>query len=119
MMASMSVPCISPSLSTWVYRNSAQYGSSARTASTAVIGSTVFQPWMATCPPRLSTAAMTRSAPIAVGERPGEREIDRAVAKERRAGDDRVRAGGEHLARALDAANAAADPAGQPAADAA
>ena len=35
------------------------------TASTAVIGRIVFQPWMATCPPRLSTAPMTRSGPTA------------------------------------------------------
>ncbi len=59
-IASMSVPCISPSRSTWVYRNSLQYGSRVRTASTAVIGSEVFHPWITTGPALLSTAPMMR-----------------------------------------------------------
>ena len=69
---------------------------------------------MATRPPRLSTAAMTRSAPR-LGQRAREVEVDGAVAKQRRADDHRVRAGGEHRLRALDAADPAADAAGQPA----
>src|SRR5215471_8342310 len=62
-IASRFVPPMSPSASTCVYRNSLQYGSSARTASGALIGSGVFQPWMTTCPPLLSTAPITLSTP--------------------------------------------------------
>ena len=64
-MASMSVPSISPSLSTCVYRNSPHQGSSARTASTAVTGVASRQPLTTTRPPLLSTAAMIRSEPTA------------------------------------------------------
>ena len=52
-----------------------------------------------------------------VGECAREGDVDRAVAEERGAGDDGVRSGREHVLRALDAANTAADAAGQPPAD--
>src|SRR5262245_232878 len=64
-MAAMLVPPMRPSVSTCVYRNSSQYGSSAATASAAVTGNVVFQPLITTWPPRLSTAAITRSRPTA------------------------------------------------------
>ena len=72
---------------------------------------------MATRPPRLSTAAMTRSGPIASGESAGEVEVHGAVAKQRRADDHGVGAVPEHCLRALDAPDAAADPTGKPGAD--
>src|SRR4051812_29757002 len=60
-IASRSSPCISPSTSTLVNRNSPKYCSSSRTASTGVIGSCVRHPSIATRPPRASTAAIRLS----------------------------------------------------------
>ena len=68
---------------------------------------------MTTWPPRLSTAAITRSAPTRVGQRFREGEIGLSVLEERRPGDDLLRAGGEHVRGALDGADAAADAAGE------
>jgi hypothetical protein len=56
-------------------------------------------------------------APDGFGERAREDDVDRAVAEQRRAGDHRVRTQRQHRLRALDPTNAAADAAGQPAAD--
>ena len=65
----------------------------------------------------LAAAAVDRGddavAADGVGQRLREREIGRAVLEQRRAGDDLLRAGGEHVARALDGADAAADAARQ------
>ena len=72
---------------------------------------------MTTWPPRLSTAAMTRSRPTASASVLRELEVGLAVLEERRAGDDLLRAGGEHLLRALDGADAAADAARERAGD--
>ena len=77
MMASSRCPASAPRCRRACRGTRAQNGSSARTASTAVIGSAVFQPWITTRPPRLSTAAITRSAPTASAS-------DRANATSRR-----------------------------------
>ena len=76
------------------------YGSSAFTASTAVIGSAVFDPWMTTWPPLLSTAAITCSGPTASAS-VFAKATHAAVAEECRAGDQRrVRQHRARLARA-------------------
>ncbi len=62
-IASRSIPCMSPSTSTLVKRNSPTNGSSDRMASTGVIVSRVLQPSITTCPPRASTAAISFAAP--------------------------------------------------------
>ena len=64
----------------------------ARRLRPAASGSGVRQPWMTTWPPRLSTAAMTRSAPIASGQRCRERRGPDGPSREERRADDDVRA---------------------------
>ena len=86
-------------------------------ASTGVMASFVRQPSITTCPSRASTAAISRSGPRRVVSACRELEVRLSAAKERRADDDLQRAAVEQRGRAVDGANAAADAAGQPAAD--
>ena len=76
---------------------------------------------MQTRPARESTAAITRCMPIGAGQRAGEVVIDHlrelavgGAAEQARSGDHRLRARGDQFLRAPHAADAAADPAGQP-----
>jgi hypothetical protein len=62
---------------------------------------------MTTWPPRLSTAAITRSDPMAFAR------ADRAGAKERRADDHRVRSNGKNVLCAFDRSDAPANAAGK------
>ena len=74
----MSVPCMQPLAVHVRVEELAAVRLERRTASPAVSGSWVRQPWITTCPPRLSTAAIRRLGADRVGQRVGEGEVDAA-----------------------------------------
>ena len=119
-MAAMSVPCISPSLSTCVYRNSPQYGFE-RLDRIDRRDRQRRAPAVNHDPAALRVDGRDHPIePDRVAQRLGEVELDDAAAiggaahvEERRADDDRLGAGLEQVLRASDRANAAADAAGE------